>query len=109
MELASKKRAIGPVIEKESESAFIWKEPRQIILSGEHNHVPMIIGYCSKEGLCFEATLPKELIPTLSFDHFVPWMMNLDLDSIEYKEIVQKIKKYYHSGDARADIHSVSV
>ncbi|CAH1110140.1 unnamed protein product [Psylliodes chrysocephalus] len=46
--------AIGPIIEKPNETAIITSHPAELIASGQYNKVPILMGYCDREGLLVE-------------------------------------------------------
>ncbi|KAG5895283.1 hypothetical protein JTB14_015149 [Gonioctena quinquepunctata] len=45
---------ISPVIEKPNETQFITQHPIELIATGNYNKVPLLLGYCSAEGLLFD-------------------------------------------------------
>lgn len=109
----NKVRSYAPCIETPNESAFLTRNPIDIITSGDYNKVPMIIGYCSNEGLLF-ALLSKDLsykpgnskTLDIEYQYYVPQQMNLSEDSDLKKELCAKLKKMY-SNDRSNDKYLV--
>lgn len=91
-------RPLGPVIEKPSnEPAFLTESPIDIIKAGTFNHVPLIMGYTSKEGIFFEAVRklqPGAKIPT-DFETEIHYDLKLEKGSDKSKETANKIQKFY--------------
>ncbi|KAF5273122.1 hypothetical protein FQA39_LY07612 [Lamprigera yunnana] len=93
------KRCFGLVIENaKAPSAFLTREPIEIILSGDYNHVPIIIGFTSLEGMVvdfFGENVPNTYIID-DFEEIVPYELNIDRGSKLSKIIANKIKKFYY-------------
>ena len=90
-------RPFGPVVEKPGEGAFLTEEPLDILKSGKFSHVPLIIGYTSKEGIFFEAV--RKILPGVKlisdFETEVPHDLKLEKGSQKSKEVASKIQKFY--------------
>ncbi|KAF5273123.1 hypothetical protein FQA39_LY07613 [Lamprigera yunnana] len=97
---ASFMRYCGLVIEKvQSPSAFLTQEPRSLILSGNYNHVPIIMGYTSREGMLAEAVSQNVKINghvVKDFEGFIPYELNIERGSMQSKNIASKIKTFYY-------------
>lgn len=92
---------IGPVIEKPNPDAFITEHPMDIMLSGNYNKVPIIIGYNSLEGIIMELNnklvLNKET--KYRYDDFqkaIPYYYNLEKNSQFSKSIAKNIEEFYY-------------
>ncbi|XP_044265017.1 juvenile hormone esterase-like isoform X1 [Tribolium madens] len=91
-------RPFCPVVEKPSnEPAFLSQQPIDIIKAGTFNHVPLIMGYASKEGIFFEAV--RKLQPgakiTTDFETEIHYDLKLEKGSEKSKEVANKIQKFY--------------
>lgn len=97
LENAGDKRPYAPVVEQRSEEAFITEEPIKIIKSGNYNHVPLIVGYTSREGMLIEAKI-KPLKPRMppSFENLLPFILKVDKNSAVGKSLAAQIKNFYY-------------
>lgn len=90
-------RPFAPVVEKPSnEPAILTEEPLDIIISGNYNKVPLIVGYNNAEGLLMEVMLKKEkqqLVP--NFDLAIPYYLGLKKGSTEWLELIERMKEFY--------------
>lgn len=91
-------RAFAPCVEAQNETAFLTKNPIDIIRSGYYNMVPMIIGYNSNEGLI--SLLPefssfKGETEDIPYGQYIPHQMNLSPEDLLCKEICEKLEKQY--------------
>lgn len=95
-------RPFGPVVEKiVSENAFLTEEPIDIIQTGRFNHVPLIMGFVSKEGMLFEIIkhLQKKSTKT-SLEDEIFYNLNIPQGSEKSKKIAALIKeKYFDNKD----------
>ncbi|KAF5273125.1 hypothetical protein FQA39_LY07615 [Lamprigera yunnana] len=93
-------RGFGLVVEKvQSESAFLTQDPKDLILSGNYNHVPIIIGYNSREGLIAEVAsqnVKKNGHTVKDFEDFIPYDLRIQTNSIQSKSIANKVKNFYY-------------
>ncbi|GJQ76635.1 hypothetical protein Trydic_g15495 [Trypoxylus dichotomus] len=91
-------RLIGPVIEKSSayDEPFLTEQPLDILLKGNYNKVPLMMGYTSKEGLLFDmrGQVP-ESESDFDFEKYVPNFFNVNPGSDSSKSIAEKIKAFY--------------
>ncbi|KAI4468856.1 carboxylesterase [Holotrichia oblita] len=80
-----------PIIEPESENAFLTKNPLTIIQEGNYHQVPIIVGYNDAEGIAFQSvyTGPSSLIPA---------DLGLEKDSNKANELLQSILDFYFDG-----------
>jgi carboxylesterase type B len=98
--LASVVRPHGPVIEHKSPDAFLTEHPLNIIRSGQYNHVPIMIGYTTREGILSEVLQkPKPFKPLTDFELAVPNFLNLERGSDISKLIARRIKEYYYGNE----------
>lgn len=77
---------------------LLTREPYDVFKSGEYNDIPVIIGYCKKEGNLHEAFANLEGRKPIhtNFDEVVPYNLNLEPESQEFKEVANKIKEFYY-------------
>lgn len=88
----------GPVVEKyHTDSAFLTEEPIEIIKSGKFNHVPLIIGMTSREGMLSEVAkrMFGEKIAGTGIEDEIHFGLNLKKGSNESRKIAEKIRKFY--------------
>ncbi|RZC31955.1 uncharacterized protein BDFB_007202 [Asbolus verrucosus] len=98
--VASERRPFGLVIEEKSNgSAFITEEPMNIMLSGKFNHVPLMTGYTTAEGMCFELFKNPNCPNRPTFEDIIPWFFGYQLGSAESKAVAEKIKKFYYGSE----------
>ncbi|KAK5647707.1 hypothetical protein RI129_002599 [Pyrocoelia pectoralis] len=103
---ASFDRPFGAVVESAaSNSSFLAEDPLKILASGNYNHVPIITGYTSREGICtnffnkfFECPNHGERIVT-DFEDEIPNTFNITRGSTFSKEFARKIKAYYFGNE----------
>ncbi|KAF5299074.1 hypothetical protein FQR65_LT09432 [Abscondita terminalis] len=96
-------RGMGPVIENSnSPDPIITQKPEEIILSGNYNHVPLIIGFNSREGMLADV-LNREFRrhghAIKDFENKVPHNMNVAKGSALSKSIADKIKSFYYGNE----------
>ncbi|KAG5875180.1 hypothetical protein JTB14_028390 [Gonioctena quinquepunctata] len=77
----------GPTLETPSDSQFIVENPLEILKSGNYNHVPLMIGYCSNEAIILEDS-KRQLMATQNATEsvagtFLPSVDLLMSDSME--------------------------
>ncbi|RZC40939.1 esterase [Asbolus verrucosus] len=100
---AYKPRPVGPVIEKtyNRNKAFLTEEPIKIILSGNYNKVPLIIGYTSREGMLLEVIQEDKsnLQVTTNFEDAIPHSYNIKRGSVISKHVADKIKEFYYGSE----------
>ncbi|XP_018571949.2 esterase FE4-like [Anoplophora glabripennis] len=88
-----KVRPFGPIVEKKSAKSFLSEEPIDLIKSGRYHKVPLIMGYCSREGIFVYAMCTKGTL--LNDETIVPYSVNLRIGSDQYNSTVNSIKKFY--------------
>ncbi|CAH1954893.1 unnamed protein product [Acanthoscelides obtectus] len=99
---ASQIRPLGPVIERPSPDAFLCEDPIEIIKSGRHHQIPVIMGYNSREGIFYElirrtrnyANLQKTLELDVPYDCDIP-----ENDHEGRKRVAEQLKQYYYDDD----------
>nr|XP_023018920.1 juvenile hormone esterase-like [Leptinotarsa decemlineata] len=99
-------RVVGPVIEKPNPTAFLTKDPMEVMISGEYNKVPMIWGYTSNEGMLFvllqklaKEGKAKKMDEKPNLEDFVPPDMKLERGCSTSQEICKKIADFYFQGE----------
>lgn len=96
-------RPYGPVIENvTNEPAFIAKDPLSIILSGDYNKVPFIIGYNNREGMYLKTrtkTQDGQYTYDIDFETMIPFDLNLQKGSADSLEIVTLMKHFYFGNE----------
>lgn len=95
-------RPFAPVVEKESNEAFLYEQPLDILKKGNFYHVPLMIGYTTLEGLLFE--IAKKVAPGVSkkihnYEVEIPHDLCLEKGSEKSKDIAAKIEKFYINGN----------
>nr|AIY68377.1 putative alpha-esterase [Leptinotarsa decemlineata] len=97
---------IGLVIEEPNPTAFLTKDPMEVIISGEYNKVPMIWGYTSNEGMLFVPLQEMskkgkafKVDEQLNLEDFVPPNMKLERGCSTSQEICKKIADFYFKGE----------
>lgn len=91
-------RFFGAVVERSSnEEAFLPERPLDIILKGNYNHVPLIMGYNAREGMAFDNLIPYRAKEPFfrNMELSVPFSLNIARGSTVSKEIANKIQKFY--------------
>lgn len=86
-----------PIIEQESDDAFITKFPIDIIKEKENQlNLPMIIGVNNGDGMTQTAAAKKKL-QDFSSDMVrrIPFSVDVDPDSQEAQKLAKKIEKFY--------------
>ncbi|KAG5895281.1 hypothetical protein JTB14_015147 [Gonioctena quinquepunctata] len=102
---------VAPVIEKPHDSAFITKHPMELLTSGNYNRVPIMLGYCSNEGLIFEqfslcSWSSKLLNGDFSvLENFIPREMKIEKGSPTSQAICKKLKEFYFEGEYAGNKH----
>lgn len=96
--------AFAPVIEKtfQQNNAFITENPRELLKSGNFNHVPTITGFNSNEGVINETKLYGMDLETVTVDQlvpdfqaFIPKDLKKKLNATEKDVAANKIKDFY--------------
>ncbi|XP_045460272.1 juvenile hormone esterase-like isoform X2 [Harmonia axyridis] len=98
-------RFIGFIIEdpNQEEEAFLSEHPMDILEKGEYNHVPIMMGYNSREGMLVHVNhkkLFKQLIPQL--ENSVPVNLGIKKGTALSMRIANQIMEYYF-GDQDPD------
>ncbi|XP_030753700.1 esterase FE4-like [Sitophilus oryzae] len=96
-ETSGSKKSIGLSIEPPSPTAFISRNPIDIITSGEYNQVPLIIGYNNREGILFNAERKQYNIEAKP-EYFVPHNVDFYGNETERQYYLDKIQEKYLSG-----------
>lgn len=97
---------VKPVLEQESDDAFITKLPIQMIKENEGKFdTPLMIGCNNGDGMTQIAPFRKKLtVFSNDMNRFIPISLNVDVDSEEAKKLASRIEKFYfgerglHSG-----------
>lgn len=93
-------RPFGPVVENSmAKNAFLTSEPLDVILSGNYNHVPIMTGFNSREGIISEIDSKRkhgELRFLTDFGTTIPHIMKLEKNSNLSKIVSEKIKSFYY-------------
>lgn len=97
---------IGPVVEKPNRTAFITKDPTDIILNGEFSKVPLLVTYTSHEGLIYEL-MHKYLSESgrtvmkvsLEPEEFLPPLMKSRMNDEVFGIICSEMEKTYNIYD----------
>lgn len=80
------------------------------MLSGNYNKVPLLIGYCNREGMLteiFNKLTGKQPVHD-DFESSIPYIMNLKRGSPESKQLAQKIKDFYY-GDEEPSLDTIGI
>ncbi|KAJ3657573.1 hypothetical protein Zmor_009362 [Zophobas morio] len=89
--------AFGPTVEVPNPTAVITDEPLKLINSGNYNHVPLMFGYTSEEGILgawgSRCKVKKKLKDML------PYSFGYDKDSEEARALRQKVFQFYYGKD----------
>nr|WCC58199.1 carboxylesterase [Pharsalia antennata] len=95
-----KVRPFGPIVERgPSESSFLCEEPIDLIKSGKYHKVPLLMGYCSREGMfIYGMCTTTKGTHLLNDQTIVPYSMNLRIGSDQYNSTVNSIKNFYLNG-----------
>nr|CAH64510.1 putative esterase [Tribolium castaneum] len=102
--IASLVRPHGPVIEKKPEGAFLCEDPVDLLESGRYNHVPIMIGYTTREGILSEVLQrPKPFKPITDFELAVPSFLKLQRGSDISKLVAKNIKEFYYGNEEPTD------
>ncbi|XP_015838032.2 alpha-esterase like protein E3 isoform X1 [Tribolium castaneum] len=97
--VASEVRPFGYVLESSANRfAFITEEPLQAMLGGRFNHVPLIVGFTSSEGMEIYKNLKNQGLPPL--ETFIPWSFNYNMDKSETDKLRDRLKKFYFEKEA---------
>lgn len=93
---------IGPVVEKPNETAFITKDPTEMMLNGEFNKVPVLMTYASDEGLMYDAcdkySLKRgEVITETTFEtsDCIPTAIKAKMNDFSIKQICTELDIIY--------------
>ncbi|CAG9854604.1 unnamed protein product [Phyllotreta striolata] len=95
---ASVIRPFGPVVEYPHEGALITEPPEVLMKTGNFNHIPIILGYTSKEGLMFEMlrkTRSDVSLPT-NLERDIPFSLNVQKGSQEATDFAKELKNFYY-------------
>lgn len=109
--IEGKRRPLGPSVEKPNHSPFLTEEPFDLLVSGNYNKVPVIIGHCNGEGNLSEVLRKmdgKEPVHE-NFDDLVPYDLELPKGSASSKEVARKIKEFYYKDGNTNDLESFSI
>ncbi|KAL3286185.1 hypothetical protein HHI36_000696 [Cryptolaemus montrouzieri] len=92
------KRSFGFVLEdpKQDGEPFLTEDPLELLRRGEYTHIPFLIGFTSREGMLvhvFSKNPIHVLIPDIEM--IVPFMLNLKEGSPLFKQVGQRIMKFY--------------
>nr|XP_023019166.1 juvenile hormone esterase-like [Leptinotarsa decemlineata] len=97
---------IGPVIENPNETEFISEPTIDLLTSGKYNKVPIMMGYCSNEGLLVEIGRQHHRrdgtsIPKIqdNLESFIPREINMENNSTIKEYICGKLENFYFRGE----------
>lgn len=93
-----RKRPFGPTVEKPNNNPFLTEEPVQALSTGRYNQVPVLMGYCEKEGNLCEAFANfdgRQPIHT-DFTEVIPHDLGISKGSEEAKNVAKKIQELYY-------------
>nr|XP_022909142.1 juvenile hormone esterase-like [Onthophagus taurus] len=92
-----------PIIENQLINSVLTEDPRLIISKGKYTKMPLLIGYTTHEGFLFEKETEKRFKENSgvinNLDDLIPYNLNLKPESLESKEVLEKIKKFYFNGN----------
>ncbi|KAJ3650162.1 hypothetical protein Zmor_021866 [Zophobas morio] len=91
-------RPFGPVVEKyRSKGAFLCEDPINIVKSGKFHHVPLVMGYTSREGMLFVFLDElKHGRRRTNFEEEIFYDRKLHMNSTAFEKCVLEIKKFYN-------------
>ncbi|KAK9874743.1 hypothetical protein WA026_005555 [Henosepilachna vigintioctopunctata] len=101
-------RYFAPVVENaNAKDAFLSKQPIDLMVSGNYNHVPMIFGYNTDEGALL--SLPVFRDDYTSPSNIVPRCLDLEPGSEEHSKVAEKIREFYlKNGPGRTEDGAIS-
>lgn len=92
----------GPVVEKPNKTAFITRDPTDLILNGEFSKVPILAGYTNHEGLLFELIdrCKRALGANISTappnpQELIPIIMKTKMDESNFDQICSEMENAY--------------
>ncbi|CAH1110141.1 unnamed protein product [Psylliodes chrysocephalus] len=97
-------RVIGPNIEKPNKTATITSDPAELIASGQYNKVPILLGYCDREGMLMEVyrrfqvmagVEPFAIYSKIELDNFIHPDLQLAEDDPKRLIIKNKLTELY--------------
>lgn len=95
---------IGPVVEKPNRTAFITKDPTDIVLNGEFMKVPLLVTYTSHEALMYEMINRNTLKAggevneiSLEPEEFIPVVFKDKIDNESFRKVCSSMKNVYKS------------
>ncbi|KAJ3666300.1 hypothetical protein Zmor_001750 [Zophobas morio] len=86
---------LGPVIEPEHSNAFFSKKSHQLLLDGNFNKVPCIVGFNSLEGTFNFGTLFKIYLLQYDFNHARLLPFDLNIDENKKSAAASYVKDFY--------------
>ncbi|KAF5299080.1 hypothetical protein FQR65_LT09438 [Abscondita terminalis] len=98
----STKRCFGPVVEYTSPHSFLSEEPELLINSGKYHHVPIIIGFTSREGMVtelFNKYIRSNKYDIQNLESQIPHTLNVENGTELSKMVANKIQKFYFGND----------
>ncbi|KAB0804534.1 hypothetical protein PPYR_01504 [Photinus pyralis] len=100
--LPSFRRPFVPVVESHlSNNTFLSEEPIRILKSGSYSHVPMMIGFTSREGMISDmfrndsSTTPEGSQFVVDFESMIPHSFNTSSGTELSKTIADIVKQFY--------------
>ncbi|XP_017784079.1 PREDICTED: esterase B1-like [Nicrophorus vespilloides] len=106
---ASYVRPYGPVVEAfKGENTFLPDHPINLMISGNYNKVPMMMGYNTREGMLSEiiekrSRPNKPMLRIQNFETAIPYSMNIEANTPKSQEIANKIKEFYFGQEEVCD------
>ncbi|KAG5895282.1 hypothetical protein JTB14_015148 [Gonioctena quinquepunctata] len=96
---------ISPVVEKPNNTDFITQHPIELIMTGNYNKVPVLLGYCSDEGLMFDGSGTVCRFSTEGIqgekpdlENFIQSYVKLEKGSKTSKAACGKLSDFYFQG-----------
>ncbi|KAI8442412.1 hypothetical protein MSG28_005926 [Choristoneura fumiferana] len=86
----------APSVEKvfDGVEPFLTKDPYQLLLSGEYNKVPMIVGTNDEEGFLFAGLEDPSVLPNVDIEDSLPNNLVFPSES-DKKRVAEEVKKMY--------------
>ncbi|KAF5299079.1 hypothetical protein FQR65_LT09437 [Abscondita terminalis] len=101
-------RCYGPVVEYKNSNAFLLEEPEILLNSGKYHHVPIIIGYTSREGILAKAhsrEIGKYGHAIQDFENKIPHSLKIQKGTDVSKVIANKIQKFYYGKEKPSELN----
>lgn len=89
---------LNPCVEKSfpGQEAFLLQPPLELLSEGKFHKVPIISGYCNKEGLIMTKNAGNTVEEILNFIKYrIPFFIRESFDENKIKQVEEKIKRFY--------------